>query len=98
MPVVLDSALLCITAADLAFSYVQRFGRSQRQERLSGFMAGIDTGLPAAREGPREYEEAESAGQDWFGVRARRSRNPMKRQGAAFENARASGLKRKHLN
>ena len=93
LPVVLDSALLCITAADLAFSYVQRFGRSQRQERLSGFMAGVDAGLPTARgeESLRAYQEAERAGRDWFGVRAGRSKKPVKRQGAAFENARAAG-------
>ena len=93
LPVVLDSALLCITAADLAFSYVQRFGRSQRQERLSGFMAGVDDGLPTARgeESLRAYQEAERAGRDWFGVRAGRSKKPVKRQGAAFENARAAG-------
>ena len=53
LSVVLDSALLCITAADLAFSYVRRFGSSQRQERLSGFMAGIDAEMPSAREGDR---------------------------------------------
>ena len=60
---------------------------------MSGFMAGVDAGLPTARgeESLRAYQEAERAGRDWFGVRAGRSKKPVKRQGAAFENARAAG-------
>ena len=38
----LDAAMLCITTADLAYSHAAQFGNSRRQERLSGFLAGID--------------------------------------------------------
>ena len=86
----LDAAMLCITTADLAYAHAARFGNSRRQERLSGFLAGIDADFQHDKAALQARDEAEAMARQWFGVGAGRG-GPVKRWGAAFDEARAAG-------
>ncbi len=86
----LDAAMLCITTADLAYCHAAQFGNSRRQERLSGFLAGIDADFRHDEAALQARGEADAMAKRWFGVKAGRG-GPVKRRGAAFDDARAAG-------
>lgn len=93
----LEAAVLCIITADLAFFYAAQFVDSRRQERLSGFVAGIDGDVHHDEAALRTRDEAEAAAKRWFGIRSS-GRCPMKREGAAFHDGCAAGkLRRKDI-
>lgn len=92
LPAALDAAFLCITTADLAFSYVANYP-SERQDRLSGFMEGISSSTYMQQDiVTKDYEDAEKASQLWFNVAKSSGRYPCKRKGAAFEHGKAAGV------
>ena len=74
----------------MAFSHAARFGDSHRQERLSGFLAGIHADFRHGEAALQARGEAETMARRWFGVKAGRA-GPVKRRGAAFDDARAAG-------
>ncbi len=95
LPCALDSALLCVTAADLAFSYAAPFRRNH-QALLSGFITGLSSDYVHADATNTELKKAREMASLWLGVTfSRSSRVPVKRRGEAFEQGRAAGISQK---
>jgi hypothetical protein len=82
----LESSFLAVIVADLAYGYVE--GLNKRQDRLAGFVEGIS--LKTDNNSLNAMKEAEEAVRKWVRVKKTAVR-PVKRNGGAFEEARAVG-------